>query len=143
MPAAANVVINDGAATPVAHTFTPTQKDTKGVLWFEQITPAITSQLAAKKIGYKQIRGNLMARQSVENGTVTFSVIVPTLEAIGTSDSGYAPPPRVAYKEVARLSFDLSERSIKQERKDTRVLSQNLLGSQMAIDAIDNLLAAF
>lgn len=143
MPAASNVVINDGATTPVAHTFTPTDKDSKGVMWFEQTTPVVTTMLAAKKIGYKQVRGNLMARQSVESGKVIFSIMLPTLEAVGTSDSGYPPPPRVAYKEVARMEFDLSERSIKQERKDIRVLSLNLLAHAMAISAIDDLIATY
>lgn len=143
MPSAANVVINDGATTPVSHTFVPTLRDEKGVLWYEQSVPAISTPLAAKKIGYKQIRGNLMARTSVETGSVSLSIMLPTLEAVGTSDSGYPPPPRVAYKEMARVTFDLSERSTEQERKDTRLLLRNLMDSTMVIAAIDKLQATF
>lgn len=139
MPTASNVVINDGAATPVAHTFSPTQKDAKGVLWFEQTTPTPTSVVAAKRIGYKQVRGNMYARQAVENGKLVLSILVPTAESLGTSDSGFIPAPRVAYKEQVRIEFDLSERSTPQERKDTRVLAANLLLHSMVVSAVDNL----
>lgn len=143
MPQAANIVINDGATTPVSHTFTPLQKDEKGVIWWEQTTPATTSPLAAKKISYRQIRNIGRVRALEGSGKVVYVLEVPTLETLSNNSAGIIPPPTLAYREVMRIEFDLAERSTKQERKDTRVLAMNLLGSPMAIANIDDLQPTF
>lgn len=146
MPALANIVINDGASTPVAHTFAPSYRDAStGVFWFEQITPVPSNPLAAKRIGYKQTRGG----STDKNGALTssskasYTLHVPTLETLGTNDNGITPPPTLAYKEIARCEFELPERGAKQERKDTRVLMQNFLAAAMAISNIDDLQASY
>lgn len=141
MAIASNIVINDGAATPVAHTFSPSNKDQKGVLFFEQTVPVVATQVNTKKIGYKQTRGNLLARQQIESGKLTLMVYIPTAEATGTSDSGYPPPPRVAYKHASRIEADLPERGTKQERKDLRVLTANLLLNSQIVAAWDDLIS--
>jgi hypothetical protein len=139
MPAPTTIVINDGATTPVAHTFTPIGKDAKGVLWYEQTTPIPNTLIEAKRIGYKQYRGDPMSKQLNIAGKVVFTLHVPKAETLGNGDSGLMPAPTLAYKEVARIEFDLPERSATQERKDTRVLAANLLANAMAVSAIDNL----
>ncbi len=139
MPAIANIVINDGAATPVAHTFTPLGKDDKGVYWFEQTTPAPANPLGAKRIGYKQDRVLDGQKRLTGESRVVMSLSVPTLEVLGNSSTGITPPPTLAYVEKARLEFVLSERSTTQERKDTRYLVYNLLMNGIAGSAIDNL----
>lgn len=143
MPQAANVVINDGATTPVAHTLVPIGKDSNGVLWFEQTTPAPVSPLAAKRIGYKQTRVLDTKKQETGTSVVSWSLQVPTMESLSTNDAGITPPPTLAYKEIARGSFDLAERSTKQERKDTRVLTANLLAHAMLVSAVDDLLPTY
>lgn len=140
MPQAAPIVINDGAATPVAHTFTPIGKDQEtGVFWFEQTTPSATA-LAAKRIGYKQTRvlGD-KSRQATGSSKVSFTLHVPTLETTGTADNGIPPPPTLAYRELARVEFELPERGLKQERKDTRVLLINLMAHATTILNVDDL----
>lgn len=139
MPQASTVVINDGASTPVAHTFTPIGKDEKGVLWFEQTTPAPSSPLGAKRIGYKQVRAVGNSGLLNGSGKLVATLAVPTLESLGTNDAGLTPPPTLAYQEKARLEFDLPERGAKQERKDTRVLLANFLAHAMMIAAVDDL----
>lgn len=139
MPQAANVVINDGAATPVAHTFTPIGKDANGVMWFEQVTPAPASPLGAKRIGYKQTRVLDTTKQATGASEISWSITVPTLEVLGNTSAGITPPPTLAYKEVARGTFSLAERSTVQERKDTRVLSVNLMAHAMFVAAVDTL----
>lgn len=141
MPQIANVVINDGAGSPVAHTFSPIGRDDKtGVFWFEQTIPAPASPLAAKRIGYKQVRAVSASTKKMDGvGKVSYMLSVPTLEVLGTSDNGIVPPPTLAYKEVARLEFEIAERSTTQERKDTRVLAMNLLANAMAIANVDTL----
>lgn len=139
MPAAANIVINDGATTPVAHTFTPIGRDEKGVMWFEQTTPAPVNPLGAKRVGYRQTRVLDPKGQLTGKSRVILTIYVPTMETLGSNDAGITPPPTVAYVEESRHEFVLPERSLKQERKDTRVLAQNLLGNSLVISAIDDL----
>ncbi len=141
MPAASNVVINDGASTPVAHTFTPLGKDEKGVMWFEQTTPTPANPLAAKRLGYRQTRGfspgsgNSLVQQTKVVGTV----YLPTLETLGTNDAGLTPPPTLAYQQVCRFELTLPERGSKQERDDVRSLTMNWLAHAMMVSAIDDL----
>jgi hypothetical protein len=144
MPAIADVTINDGAATPVAHTFSPIGRDQKtGVFWFEQTNPG-ASVLQRKRIGYKQERvlGD-QNKQLVGSTRVSYTLHVPTLETLGTSDNGLQPPPTLAYREMVRVEFVLAERSIKQERKDTRTLAVNLLQHAMAVASVDDLLPSY
>lgn len=139
MPQAVNIVINDGAGTPVTHTFTPIGKDEAGVLWFEQTIPAPVSPLGAKRIGYKQSRVLDAKKQLTGESVVVYTLTVPTLEVLGNSSSGITPPPTLAYVEKARVQFNLPERSVKQERVDTRNLLANLLRASMASANIDDL----
>lgn len=137
MPQAAAIVINDGAATPVAHTFTPIGKDDKGVMWFEQTTPVPLNALGAKRIGYRQERVLDAAKQLTGSSKAVYTLHVPTLETVANNSAGIVPPPTLAYKEMVRFEFALAERSATQERKDTRVLALNLLSSVMMIANID------
>lgn len=139
MGAATNIVINDGASTPVAHTFTPIGKDDKGVMWFEQTTPAPTNPLGAKRIGYRQTRVMDPKGQLTGKSKVVMTVYVPTLETLGNNSAGITPPPTVAYIEESRHEFTLPERSVKQERKDIRSLAMNLLSNAQIVSAIDDL----
>jgi hypothetical protein len=139
MPQIVPIVINDGASTPVAHTLSPIGKDDKGVFWFEQTTPTPVNQLGAKRIGYQQTRVLDANKQLTGSSRASYSLSVPTLETVANNSAGITPPPTLAYKEVARLSFDLPERSTPQERKDTRVLMANLMASAMMIANVDTL----
>lgn len=139
MPAVANVVINDGAGTPVAHTFTPLGKDENGVYWFEQTTPAPANPLGAKRLGYKQNRVTDAKKQLTGESRVVITIALPTLEVLGNSSTGITPPPTLSYQEKARFEFVLAERSTTQERKDTRVLMWNWLNHAMIIAAVDTL----
>lgn len=142
MPQAANIVINDGAATPVAHTHVPMGKDEKGVFWFEQTNPAPANSLGAKRIGLSLKRPQNGQRLNGK-ALAVISLSVPTLETLGTNAAGITPPPTLAYEEYARVSIELPERSQKQERKDTRVLLQNLLGNANVISLIDDLQSTY
>lgn len=139
MPAATPIVINDGAGSPVSHTFTPIGRDDKGVMWFEQTTPAPTNILGAKRIGYKQVRNLLPGGVLDRTSKVTLTLMVPTVESMSVSDGGFVPAPQIAYAEKSRVEFDLADRSAKQERKDTRVLTANLLAASQIVTAVDDL----
>lgn len=139
MPQISNIVINDGASTPVAHTFSPIGKDAKGVFWFEQTSPTPSSVLGAKRIGYKQVRVLNAQKQLTGESVVTYTLHVPTLETVANNSAGITPPPTLAYTEKARIEFVLAERSTSQERKDTRVFCLNLLGHAMTVANVDTL----
>lgn len=139
MPAATTIVINDGAATPVSHTFTPIGKDEKGVMWFEQTTPTPSFPIAAKRIGYSQKREFAPRGQATGYSKMVATLALPTLETLGNNSAGITPPPSVAYVEDFRVEARLAERSLKQERKDARVLTANLLANASIISAIDDL----
>jgi hypothetical protein len=139
MPTASSIVINDGASTPVAHTFIPIGKDAAGVLWFEQTTPSPVNPLGAKRIGYKQTRSFDQKMSLVGRSKAVWTLHVPTLETLGTNDAGITPALQISYVEKARFEFDLAERSTKQERKDTRVLAANLLAHALTVSNIDDL----
>jgi len=139
MPQISTIVINDGAASPVAHTFTPLGKDADGVFWWEQTTPAPANKLGAKRIGYKQTRELSSKNQLTASSKVGYSITLPTLETLANNSAGITPPPTVSYKEIAYVNMTLAERSLTQERKDTRVLTINLLGHAMAVANIDTL----
>lgn len=142
MPQAANIVINDGATTPVAHTFTPLGKDAKGIFWFTQTTPAPTNPLGAKRIGVSLLLpGN--GNRLTGDAKAVISIYEPVLETLGTNSSGITPPPTLAYQLVGRETFSLAVRSTKQERKDIRVLKQNLLGNAQIVSMIDDLLPIY
>lgn len=139
MPQIAAIVINDGASTPVAHTFSPIGRDNNGVFWFEQTTPAVSSPIGAKRIGYKQTRVLDSRKRETGVSRCTYTLSVPSLETLATNDAGFLPPATLAYEEVCRISFDLADRSITQERKDTRVLVANFLAHAMAVANVDTL----
>jgi hypothetical protein len=139
MPQIAAIVINDGAATPVAHTFSPLGRDKAGVFWWEQTNPAPANKLGAKRIGYKQDREMAARSQLTASSKASYTLWVPTLETLGNNSAGITPPATVAYREVARIEFTLAERSLTQERKDTRVLAINLLSHAMATANVDTL----
>jgi hypothetical protein len=139
MPAAANIVINDGAGSPVAHTFTPLGKDDKGVMFFEQTTPVPTNTLGAKRIGYSQSRSFNPKDQLTARSKQIWQIYVPTLETLGTNDAGFTPPPTVAYTNTNRNEFTLPERGAKQERKDLRSFSLNLHSNALFVSTIDDL----
>lgn len=138
MPQASAVIINDGAATPVAHTFTPMGRDQKGVLWFIQTTPAPLNRLGAKRIGYKVQTEPGLASQLKSVTKTQYSLLYPLLEVLGTSASGLTPPATVAYALTGRVSVDRPDRALLQEAKDHRVLMANLLNHAMVVSNLDS-----
>lgn len=139
MPQIQAIIINDGASTPVSHTFSPLGRDAAGVFWWEQISPVPPNKLGAKRIGYRQTRELAARSQLTSSSKASYTLWVPTLETLGNNSAGITPPATVAYREVARVEFTLAERSLPQERKDTRVLAINLLAHTMAVANVDSL----
>lgn len=135
MPAIGNVVINDGATTPVAHTFAPA-----GI---EGITASYADRSGGIPVGYYSLDVSLRkpSPKSLEKMyKATFRVKTPILEATSPSTStGIQPAPTVGYNPLAEVSFWLPERSSLQNRKDLRAFVKNLLADAVVTALVENL----
>jgi hypothetical protein len=145
MSAVASIVANDAQATPVAHTFVPLGPDKNGVWWFED-------QSQSTPIGYWRISLSLVRTSPPGNGQsaasnrvnrVKIGFHAPTLESLGTSDSGITPPPTIAYVDRSSAEFILPERDTSQNRKDQRAILKNVLSNAMVIDMVENLVGVY
>lgn len=120
MTAFADVVLNDGAATPVAHTFKV--KKTVGTLsqWEDRA--------GGVPIGYNLLQSE--TKESSEVRRVKFKVVKPTLEAVsGQNSSGFTPAAKVAYSLLGTVEFVLPQRCTEQERKDLCAYIKNVLAN--------------
>lgn len=141
MPAMANIVLADAQATPANHTFIPIGKDANGVSWYED-------QSAASAIGnwrisiemrrpFGQAAGQVSSADRVTRVKIGFHQ--PSLESLGTSDSGLVPAPTIAYTNRFNAEFILAERGTPQNRKDIRKMAAGLLGDSQLVAVIENL----
>jgi len=128
MSAQADIVINDGATTPVAHTFSKRGATMDLAIWKDLSSgmdiglPYITQSL--KKFG----------KGATAENKLDLRIVVPILETISGSDGGYTPSPKPAYQMMARLEVKCPVRSTLQNRKDIVAYVTNL----MAIAAASN-----
>lgn len=130
MTAIANIVINDGANTPVAHTFAPVTTDGQRA--------EFADRSAGVPLGYNTLV--LSVRPPVKDGLVYKTVVeikTPILEAAtGPNAQGFTPAPTWAYGLVARLEILSSTRSTLQNRKDLLAFMRNALANSAIQSAI-------
>lgn len=133
MPARAPLVINDQAATPVAHTFTPDGNDANGVLIFTEKT-GVPAGEARVTLSLNQTNGKWRPR-------LKYQIPIAVTETInGVSSS------KVDRTAVVDLGFVFDERSTEQERKDAVAYVRNSLantGQPMIYEMITKLLAIY
>lgn len=140
MPSLATVVINDGAATPVAHTFSPSNPDKNGTNYWYDRSGGIA-------IGFPEVSLNL--REPLAGGKVSSAdrvyrakarIVMPVMEVTSpTTGTGIQPAPTKAYELVANLEFVLPERSTLQNRKDILAYAKNLLAHANSTAAVQDL----
>lgn len=133
MSAIAAIVINDGQATPVAHTFNPVTAAP------DQFYREAQSGLAL--VGQGRITVTEKLGQSAEGiSKVRIKLELPALETITAQNAqGYTAAPRVAYTTTMVVDCFLPNRGTAAQRKDLRVLMANLLANAQIIDLIENL----
>lgn len=133
MSAIANLVLNDGAATPVAHTFSPVNIDALGIAKWADRVDGIA-------IGYPTV--SLLMRQPnkvTRNYKLSLKVICPTLEVTSPSTgTGIQPAPTKAYDTFATVEIVLPERSTKQQRKDMLAFLKNSLANAVITAAVED-----
>lgn len=132
MSAIGNITINDGAATPVSHVFTPVQSSPNPV-WRDSVA---SKAYLASQFGIVAVRKSNPSSKGLTR--VKLSLALPTM---GTGVS--LPASEVDYSHQVTVEFICPNRGIKQERKDMRVLLANLLADAQVIDMIDELRAAY
>lgn len=122
----ANIVVFDGAATPVQHTLVPVDvsKDSKTgaivALWREQIASLPT---------YAQVTATARLSKSRRSGVwnVDFRVEVPVMESVsGSNSAGYTAAPRVAYIDTTGIYGHYHERGSIAGRRLSRQIAVNI-----------------
>lgn len=122
MPAAANIVINDGESTPVAHTFVPSKVSDLVATFFGP-----GSTLA----GREKITVTRREATASVAGKVSIKIEIPTEKTV----DGITV---VDYVHAAYLEFVVASRGFKQNRKNARMLSANLLANAIIAAVIDD-----
>lgn len=126
MPAFGNIVINDGKATPVAHTFGPLRIDEKAVATYLDRAAGVGIGFGKLAVSLRSPMGNVKpgdvsdAAKRVYKAVLTLDL--PTLESVSTV-------PTVAYVHQARVELTLPERGTLADRKDLLMLLRNALAN--------------
>jgi len=135
MSAIANIVINDGQSTPVAHTFAPARTSADYAL--------LEDRAAGVYIGYNKLtmmleRPKGQSRDASRNLKLVIRVETPKLENVTNSTiSGIAPAPTISYRPMAELTVTLPERCSLQDRKDLQAYVKNVLSNTFVTDAFE------
>lgn len=121
MPAFAPIIINDGAATPVAHTFNPVQINGNVAMFADRAT-GIT-------VGFPLLTTSLSRPSKTSKLTkVRFKLVMPILETLGNNTvTGIVPSPTKAYDVTFDCSFLLPERCSLADRNNILAYAKNLL----------------
>jgi hypothetical protein len=127
MPAFAAFSINDGAASPASHTFSPISAENGLFVWQEQVGGI---PLLYKTVWFKRTRASAAGagtKSSADRSDkVEVSISIPTPETLGTNDAGYTPPPTIACMDRYNGKFVQPERSTEATRKDVQAFASNL-----------------
>lgn len=132
MPARASITINDGKATPVAHTFVPSS-EAEGASLFEDKAGGIAIGFNSLMIRVRRPAPGNTGQSSDPKGRVyrvQANLATPVLESTSASTgTGIPPAPTVAYVLRCNSEWIIPERCTNAERKDLRALQYNLLNN--------------
>jgi hypothetical protein len=130
MPAFTALSVNDGAAAPVAHTFSQVSLDQAvGIARYADRSSgiAIGYPTVTLQITYPSAKGRVSDPSRVVR--VKANVELPIMEVLSGNDAGYTPAPTIAYVMRGHTEFILPERSSLQNRKDIFAYVKNLLAN--------------
>jgi hypothetical protein len=118
MSAFANIVLNDGQATPVAHTFQP--KTCIGT------TALYEDRSSGIAVSYKKLQ--IDTKDTTNLRRIHVRVQDPVLEAVtGSNPAGFTPAPQVAFYGDFDGTFTVHNRSSLQNREDLIAYVSNLM----------------
>lgn len=125
MPAIAALTVNDGATTPVAHTFSPQTTSGAKAVWADR-SPSIPA-------GFRTISHELVDPNG--NRTVhklTMGFMIPVVQTVDTVDT-------VTRYNSAQVVLNINPGSSLQERKDLLAYVANTLGLATVKTSVENL----
>lgn len=131
MPQNTTIAIQDGAATPVTHTFNPQSIDSNGVATYKE-------RVSGVPIGQPQL--SLSVRAPAGNSTtykVTGRLTMP--QVVETTDSAGKTVKSVDYAPLGTFEFVLPVKADKIDRTNIRVLLSNALKNATVVSMIDDL----
>lgn len=123
MPAMANITVNDGKATPVAHVFTPRSVDKGLAVWKENGVTPLDSWVLTHSLKEPS------SREQPYRARVSITVPHTALNANGVKEIGY--------KELGAVEFTTSQQCTEAEAKDIRMLIANALTNAVLGAALD------
>lgn len=137
MAAITQIVLNDGASTPVAHTFVPMTPQTGAIA--STLTPALWYSKDADSVaGYQRLNASVG-----RNGNGMYKALVdlaiPRLASPSASCCTDTNVPSVTDEHLVNVRFTLPPTGTSQLRKNLRVELINYLQSAQAIALIDDL----
>jgi hypothetical protein len=139
MAAIANIVLNDAATTPVAHTFSPARQG----FFNGQDIAEYEDRVVNGGIPVGFYRVNLaLSRPSKDRKSyrIGLKLSTPVLEVVNSSTySGITPAPTISYTPLAQVDVVIPDRASLQSRKDIRKMLYEALNSATVVNAIENL----
>lgn len=135
----ANIVLNDAATTPVAHTFSPSRQG-----FFNGLDVAEYEDRASNTgipVGFYRFSLNVSRpNRDRKSYRIALKLSIPVMEVTSNSTvSGIAPAPTVAYTPLAQVEVVIPDRASQQSRKDLRKMLYEALASSAVVSAIENL----
>lgn len=135
MAAIAEIVINDGQESPVAHTFAPAKTQADMAL--------LEDRSAGIYIGYNKLTFALArpmgaSKEATRNLKLSIKIETPKLETVSNNTvSGISPAPTISYRPVVELMVTFPERCSLQDRKDLQAYVKNVLTNPFVTDAFE------
>lgn len=136
MAAVANIVLADGQASPVNHTFVPTKQLPGGFIYHDKATGVV--------VGFPSLQiTSRLPDSTTPNYKCSGKVTVPILETAATAASGFTPGPTVAYRNVVETNVVIPARATLAERKDIYAYGKNLLAHAVFGSLVQDMDAPF
>lgn len=135
MAAIANIVINDGQGTPVAHTFAPAKTQADFAVLEDR---SASVYIGFGKLTFALTRPSGSTKNATRNLKLSIKIETPKLEVVSNNTiSGIAPAPTVSYRPVVELVATMPERCSLQDRKDLQAYIRNVLSNPFVTDAFE------
>lgn len=126
-----NVVLNDGKATPVVHTFYPIS-NAPSALWRERVAGLPLAAQGTLSLSVTKSKNGLYKVRKI--------VSIPVMEEIiDANTNGYTAAPRIAHTLRSDTVSFAHSRSTSDERKDLLALTTNFDADPAVIEAIESL----
>lgn len=131
----ANIVLNDAATTPVAHTFAPAIAEAGRAVLEDRVTGVY---IGFNKLTLTVSRPKGPVQSATRNLVLGIKIETPKMETVSNATiSGIAPAPTVSYRPWLEITATLPERSALQDRKDLQKFAKEVLANSFVTDMFE------